>query len=198
MKKSFMVFSFVVLTALASFAVGVKDSSAAPDPSIVGTIGFAGSATPVDVDGNPVALNLATGLEFGSAILLPEVTGSFVGFLPFVQAMTFHNFQFTTLPVEPLWEMTNASSGAVASFDLTSVTVTQTVDSIVLVGTGDLMLTDFAKTNGSFEFSTQNGFTFSGGAASVPEPGILSLLGVSLVGLVGVGTTRRFKGAKKE
>ncbi|WP_133111647.1 hypothetical protein [Candidatus Scalindua japonica] len=45
---------------------------------------------------------------------------------------------------------------------------------------------------------TTGGATSFNNSLSVPEPGLALLLGISLVGLVGVGATRRFKGAKKE
>jgi hypothetical protein len=40
--------------------------------------------------------------------------------------------------------------------------------------------------------------SFNNDLSAVPEPGIALLLGMGLVGMVGVGRTRRFKGAKKE
>jgi hypothetical protein len=73
------------------------------------------------------------------------------------------------------------------TFDLLTLNVvSQTIDNIVLAGTGLMKWAGFDNTPGIFTLSSDSGstrFAFSAGAHSVPAPGTLGLVALGLLGL---------------
>lgn len=95
-------------------------------------------------------------------------------------------------PVNPLWQF---SSGAISySFVMDSIEVrSQTASSLGLFGWGTLYVTGYDPTPGVWDFSGSsiNGrFKFTSESANVPEPGMLALLGLGILG-IGFGRRRR-------
>lgn len=103
-------------------------------------------------------------------------------------AITMNPFTFDPFggPVVPLW--TFVSGGLTYSFDLTSASILfQGHNALILTGAGDLNMTGFDTTPGSWVFTANQGggsFSFSSSNASVPEGGsAVALLGLALVGI---------------
>lgn len=181
-KLGISVKAFVVLVA---FSLG----SSAHAAMITGDIGFGGVFTPTDDAFNPVALEDATAIDFGFnfVLLATEDFGGLAGNLVDLKDFSFVSFS----PVDPLWSIGGFS------FALDSVDIdTQNAKTLSLFGTGVISHAGFDDTTGSWNFtgqpagSTSFSFSAGSGAVAVPEPSIIALFGL---GLLGLGFARRRK-----
>lgn len=164
---------------LASLLVLTSFAGSASASLITGKIGFAGvlDVTPTSGD-----LSTATGIDFLSALILTTSGDLTTASTTAGTAVTFTDFDFSAAPIVPLWSVGGFS------FDLSSVIVTQTVDTLNLIGSGILKHIGFDDTPGTFELSTQGtsaNFTFSANTAAVPEPtALLVWCGLSMAGVL--------------
>ncbi|UCB54104.1 MAG: PEP-CTERM sorting domain-containing protein [Thiotrichales bacterium] len=156
-------------------------------PSINGEIGMGGNFIPIDSGSNPTSIIAATGVDFDpNLFIVNSATGDFSG----VGALgTILDFQFDPFagPIIDFWTIDGFG------FELTSVSKLATNDPnrfLILSGTGIISKSGFADTLGIWNFtgdSTSGGaFSWSAGSTGlVPEPGVLALLAIGLIGLVG-------------
>lgn len=132
-------------------------------------------------------INTADAFTSFSGVFVVSGAGDYSG-VPGGTGVSMNPFTFDPFggPVVPLW--TFMFAGSTYSFDLTSASiVTQGGNSLVLEGAGDLMITGFDTTPGSWVFTANQGggsFSFSSSNAAVPEGGsALALLGIALLGV---------------
>lgn len=179
---------------MSAFAVGIS-----------GELGIAGALAPTcNPDPAPAdcTMDIANGLTFAPTMNQFSVTfatGDFAADgLGFLDVGDINDFQFNPLspsPVDPLW--TIMGDALTWSFALESVNIIfQSAEDLVLEGTGTLSGTGYDDTMGFWSLSTDsanNDMTFSWSSttvAAVPEPGILVLLGMGLIGVFGLRRLR--------
>ena len=151
---------------------------------ISGEIGMGGNFIPVDSAWNPTGTAAATGIDFDPNLFITNTaTGDFagIGTLGAIQDFQFNPFVGT---IVDFWTIDGFS------FELTSVSKGITNDPnkfLVLNGSGIISKTGFLDTLGTWVFTgdTTNSGIFSWSAGSdtqIPEPGMLALLAIGLIG----------------
>ena len=196
MKKtlsSLLAFGMLAISTVAS-AVPI-DGGVAFGTAPGGTWTPTGGANALDVAG-------ATGVAFSNTLtpgadegVVTSATGTFAG--SDGTTTDFMNFVFNPLTAgTQLWQFTYNGTTFQLFMDTSNILV-QTNTQIGLHGLGTLTATGFDNTVGSWDLTlNKNGnganavFSFSSGAATVPEPGVMLLLGAALIG---VGATRKFR-----
>ncbi len=181
------------LKATVAAIVGLSMVGAANAALITGGIGLSGNYIPIDAGGAPSGgnLNLAAGFDIGNAIV-STTSGDFTAEgLSFGDTVLHNDFYFdpASTPVAPLWTTTTGATGDF-SFDLNALVVdVQNSTQVNLSGTGVLHHPGFDDTDGTWTFTAnslgQGTFTWSSSNIAVPEPSILALLGLGMLGFVG-------------
>jgi hypothetical protein len=156
---------------------------------ITGEIGMTGSFTALKSDSTVTSdLTQAVAIDFADdKFTLNTATGDFTSLtLGSTGTITDVEFDPFTGPVASFWTID------AFSFELTSLTkVFANTNVLFLRGTGTISAAGFDDTAGEWLFSgntTGGSFAWSAGTTAIPEPGMLMLLGIGLIGL----TSRRF------
>lgn len=163
---------------------------------ITGEIGMGGGFIAVDSNWGITGTATATGVDFKpNLFIVNSKTGSFSSVVSTVGTIT--DFQFDpVLGINDGFDGITAVSSIVDfwtidgfSFELTSISKGFTNDPstfLVLEGIGKMSGNGFDTTAGTWLLTgntNKNGtFSWSAGSTSVPEPGMLALLGIGLVG----------------
>lgn len=168
-------------------------NNAAQADLITGEIGYVGGVIAEDGSGAATSLGTATYLDFFS---MGYVTGANGDFAPLSGGfVALHDFS-----ISPFNSPSSVWTGGIFSFYLTSLTIPIQSDDpfgrLFLSGLGTFTGVGFDDTDGAWTLSAQTApsgtiVTFSATSvvqSSVPEPSLLILLGM---GLLGVGLTRR-------
>ncbi len=161
---------------------------------ITGQMEMTGGFFAVDRSGAVVsAANLATGIDFdffgSNAFRVTSADGDFSGLAGQVGNVTDFQFDPFVAPIVDFWTIDKFA------FELTSVVrgaSNDPVNLLVLNGVGVLTAASFEDTSATWAFTgdtTGSGiFSWSATSASVPEPGVLALL---TIGLIGFGVRNR-------
>jgi len=171
---------------------------------ITGEIGMGGNFKAVDNSWAATSTDLATGIDFDpNYFIVNTATGSFSGIGAFG---SIEDFQFGAGTgselgindggggVDAVSSITDFWTIDGFTFELTSVVklATSSATFLDLEGTGIISGNDYEATMGSWSFNGENdGSTFSwsaGSSSAVPEPAILALMGI---GLMGFAVSRR-------
>jgi hypothetical protein len=186
------------LKATVAAIIGLSMAGAANAALITGAIGLAGNYVPINAAGPSGSdLTLATGFDVGNAIVA-AASGDFAAKGAVFGHSVIHNdFYFSppSTPVSPLWLTDTVLSptpilGGEFGFNLLSLVVDiQNASQVNLSGSGVLYHPDFDDTVGSWTFTANSlgtgSFTWSSSNAAVPEPSILALLGLGILGFAG-------------
>ena len=155
---------------------------------ITGQMEMTGGFFAVDRSGVVVsAANLATGIDFDffgfDAFRVTSAEGDFAGLAGQVGNITDFQFDPFVAPIADFWTIDKFA------FDMTNVvrgTSSDPVNFLVLNGVGMLTAAGFEDTSATWAFTgdtTGSGiFSWSASSASVPEPGVLALLSIGLIG----------------
>ncbi len=166
---------------------------------ISGSISFGMSAVAANAGGDLPNFTGATIINFGDFAPNGSVQSSSGDFAAagfgFLTPATFFDLDFggPTLPLAPLW--TSTAGANTASFDLLALTIDgQTANTLDLSGSGIIKLTGFDDTDAVWTLSGDISagslsFGISSTNTAIPEPSMLALLGLGLLGFAG---SRRF------
>ena len=195
---------FTNLTVSGLLLVVTTNVYAIPSATLMGTLDMSGSFYALDASGvrtgnasNAVAIDFDFfGMDKFRVI---SADGNFAGSetvsgnVSTLGSIKDFNFDTLSAPIEDFWVVQGFS------FDLINVARTNTSSAFIdLIGTGIISSAGFADTAASWTLSadTSGGGIFSWSASSetestsVPEPGILALLSL---GLIGLGVRKKFK-----
>ena len=173
---------------------------------ITGEIGMGGNFAAVDNSWAATDIDLATGIDFDpNLFIVNSTTGSFSTVTSTIG--TIQDFQFgagtgSELGINDGFDGVTAVSSIIDfwsidgfSFELTSVVKLSTSSTtfLDLDGTGIISANGFDATMGTWSFTGDNDggtFTWSAGTTVVPEPAMVALMGI---GLLGFAVSRRIK-----
>ena len=176
--------------------LALATSMASAMPYINGNLEMTGSFRPLDANGDEVTdASAAVKIDFyrlisgDNTFIVTAGTEHFGGLDGEVGNIKDLPFTSFTGPIDDFWSVGEFS------FKLTAVdilSISDPAEFLRLEGTGIISNTNFEDTAGSWSFSgdTADGGTFSWSASSaaVPEPGILALISL---GLIGIGIRRK-------
>ena len=156
---------------------------------ITGEIGMTGSFAALKSDSTVTSdLSEAVAIDFiDDAFTLDTASGDFASLMiGSTGTITDIEFDPFSSPVAGFWSID------AFSFELTILTkVFANSNVLLLMGTGTISAAGFDDTAGEWLFSgntTGGSFAWSAGTTAVPEPGMLVLLGIGLIGV----TSRKF------
>lgn len=174
--KQILIGSLLTLSAFQAIAL----------PSVTGTLEMTGAAYALDASGAQTSnAELAVAINFDpNLFIVTYADDAFTGLTNTVgniKDLTFEPFAGT---ITDFWTIADFS------FDLTAVSrgvTNNTQDFLVLEGAGIISATGYEDTAASWSYSsntsgTSGSFSWSATNTSVPEPGILALLAMGLIG----------------